>query len=236
MKFNLKTIIAVVAFSVSATIAKSQTISATNGGLNSGIGVMTSEGGNPIGFSEYTGLVGNPFFNPDWVKGDVTFADGNVVKDKLVKYDEFKDKLFTQVAGTAKSGEFDQPVTSFTIITADGTLASFSIFPGNGKTSDNAFFQVLSDGKVKLLRKNAKTISEYKANMSSAVTTREVVDNIDYYLLIGGKAVRIKKDKKSVEAALGNKQAELESYIKANNLNLKNDADLAKLITQYNTL
>ena len=72
--------------------------------------------------------------------------------------------------------------------------------------------------------------------MGSAVTTREVVDNVDYYLLIDGKAVRIKKDKKSVEAALGSKQAELDSYIKANNLNLKNDADLAKLITQYNTL
>jgi hypothetical protein len=178
---------------------------------------------------------GNPFFSTDWVKGDVTFSNGNVQKDKIVKYSELKDILYTQAQGN-QYGLFDTPVTQFTIYNTDGTTAHFSIFPGNGKVADNAFFQVLADGKVKLLKKNAKAISESKAGIGTAVVTKTVVDNIDYYLLIDGKAVRVKKDKKAIEAALGNKQTELDAYAQTNKLNLKKDDDLAKLITYYDTL
>src|SRR5882724_11836987 len=156
MKFNLKTAIMLVAFSVSATITKSQTINS----VNSGYGGMSSDGGAPIAFKEYSDLVGTPFFNSDWVKGDVTFADGSAVQNKLVKYDEIKDLLYTQTQ-IDKTGLFDQPVVAFTIITKDGTLARFSKFSGNDKFTNSTFFQVLSDGKVKLLKKNAKSISEY---------------------------------------------------------------------------
>jgi hypothetical protein len=228
MKFNLKAVVLLFSFIAAATITKAQIVGKTGSSFQ-------DDAGNVLMFSAYTNLTGNPYFNKDWVKGDVKFKDGSVRKDVLVKYDELKDNLYTQAKGD-KTGEFDTPVAEFTIATDEGGLTRFAAFPGNGKYSDNAFLQVLSDGNVKLIRKNAKAISEHKEGIGTAVVTREVVDNIDYYLLISGKLVKIKKDKKSVLAALGNKQPELEAYIKANNLNLKNDADLAKLITQYNTL
>ncbi|MDB4927273.1 hypothetical protein [Mucilaginibacter sp.] len=233
MKSNLKTVAALLIFSAIATVTKAQLTSSYNQG--SGSGTIVDDAGNVRRATEYSGLVGSPYFIVDWSKADVTFADGSVQKDKVVKYDELKDKLFTQIKDD-KMGEFDTPVADFTITAADGTVAKFGKIPGNGKFGDDAFFEILSDGKVKLIRKNAKSISEYKKDLGTAVTTREVVDNIDYYLVVSGKLVRIKKDKKSVEAALGAKQTELDAYIKSNNLNLKNDADLAKLITQYNTL
>ncbi|HTH81441.1 MAG TPA: hypothetical protein VL490_00815 [Mucilaginibacter sp.] len=178
---------------------------------------------------------GNPFFSTDWVKADVKFKNGNEQKDKVVKYSDLKDILYTQAPGN-QYGLFDTPVSEFTIYNTDGTTAHFSVFPGNGKTADDAFFQVLADGKVKLLKKNAKAISESKAGIGTAVVTKMVVDNIDYYLLIDGKAVRIKKDKKAIETALGSKQTELDAYIQTNKLSLKKDEDVAKLITYYNTL
>jgi hypothetical protein len=234
MRSILKTTAVLFALAAISTATKAQQgqIGATNSTSHA---VLTDDSGNVVGFKEYSNLEGSPYFNADWAKGDVKFANSPEQRGRSIKYDEIKDALLTQMAEN-KIGEFDEPVIAFTITNSDGSIANFSQFPGNGKLSDQAYFQVLSDGKVKLLKKNAKAISEYKKDIGSAVTTREAVDNIDYYLLINGKAVRFKKDKKSVESALGNKQAELDTYIKANSLNLKNDDDLIRLIVQYNSL
>ncbi|HTH81440.1 MAG TPA: hypothetical protein VL490_00810 [Mucilaginibacter sp.] len=188
-----------------------------------------------MNFAEYTGLVGSPFYNKDWVKADVTLRNGIILKDTLVRYSDLKDQLYTCAPGNQYI-TFHKAVIEFTIINQDATLSHFSIFPGNGKFADGAFFEVLSDGDIKLLKKNVKTISENRAGIGTAVFTRTVVDNIDYYLLINGKAIRIKKDKRSVEALLKNKKPELNAYLQANNLDLKKDDDLAKLINYYNTL
>jgi hypothetical protein len=71
---------------------------------------------------------------------------------------------------------------------------------------------------------------------NSSVISKAFKDNISYYLVIGNKAFPVKKEKRSILSALGNKQTELEAFIKANNLNLKNDDDLARLINYYNSI
>lgn len=226
MKINFKTAL------LSAVFVSASLITVAQVGKTSSI--ATTDDGAAVMRSEYTALVGNPYFNEDWVDGDVKLKDGSVQSGTPMKYDELQDNVYTKIGDDP--AKFKKPVVEFTITDRSGKPAHFSVFPGNDKFSDIAYFQVLADGKVKLLRKNAKAVSESKDGIGTAVVTRLVVDNIDYYLLIDGKAVKIKKDKKSVEAALANKQSELDNYIKANNLNLKKDDDLAKLITQYNAL
>lgn len=221
MKINLKTVALSLAFVATISMANAQSLRDQNS--------ITS-------VSKYGDLQGSPYFNPNWMQGDVKFKNGSTATQMII-YDQIKDYLFAK-GKVDELGQFDTPVAEFTIPAEDGTLTHFSSFSANGKFPDNAFFQVLSNGKVKLLKRNLKSISESKGELGTAITKREVVDNIDYFLLIDGKTVKIKKDKKSVLQALSssNKLMELDNYIANNNLNLKKDPDLIKLIAYYNTL
>jgi hypothetical protein len=229
-KFYLNTITLWVAFLFSFNISIAQTIK----DKTTSVPIADATDGN-INFSEYTDLVGSPFYNPEWVRANVTLRNGIVLKDTLVRYSDLKDHLYTCASGNQYIS-FSKAVIEFLIFNPNGTLSHFSIFPGNGKFTDGAFFEILSDGDVKLLKKNVKTISENRAGIGTAVFTRTVVDNIDYYLLIEGKAIRIKRDKKSIETILKNKKAELNAYLQTNTLDLKKDDDMIKLIKYYNTL
>ena len=225
----LKTIVLLVVLSVCFKTAVAQTMSDKSSPL------VATAAGNPLKVTYYSDYVGSPFFNVDWVKANIMFRTGTVIQDTLVKYCDLKDQLYTQGKGDMY-GLFNNTVIAFTIFNPNGTLSHFSVFPGNGKFADGAFFEILCDGDVKLLKKNVKTISENKADISTAVFSRIIVDNIDYYILINNKVVRIKKDLKSVVPIFKDKQKELYSYVQTNKLNLKNEADLIKLVNYYNTL
>jgi hypothetical protein len=93
----------------------------------------------------------------------------------------------------------------------------------------------LPDGKVQLLKRFTKLLFESQP-IGSASKLQQFIDKTKYYLIINGKALQVKNDKKALLAALGDKQAQLEDYIKSNKINLKNDAQLGKLIDYYNSL
>lgn len=196
---------------------------------------VATASGSPLMVTSYSDYIGSPFFNQKWAKANVILRTGTVIKDTLVKYSDLKDELFTRI-GSDRYGFFNNTVIAFTITNPNGTQSHFNIFPDNGKFADGAFFEVLSNGETKLLKKNAKTITETKEGIGTAVVTPTIVDNIDYYLLINGKAIRIKKDRKNTIAILKDKQKELHAYIQTARLNLKNDNDLIRLINYYNTL
>ena len=71
---------------------------------------------------------------------------------------------------------------------------------------------------------------------NSATKTKSFQENTRYYLVKDGKATPVKNDKKSILAALPDKQEQLKGYVAAGNLNFKSDTDLAKLINYYNSL
>ena len=56
------------------------------------------------------------------------------------------------------------------------------------------------------------------------------------YIVKGTELIRVRKDKKSLLSALGDKTAQLESYIKSEKLNLKSEAGMISLVEYYNTL
>ena len=86
-----------------------------------------------------------------------------------------------------------------------------------------------------MLKRTSKIVQVSK-DYNSATSTKSFEEITKYYLYADGKGSAVKKDKKAILLALGNKQAELESYIKDSKLNLKTDEGFAQLITFYNTL
>jgi hypothetical protein len=185
---------------------------------------------------KYNNINGSPYLFDKWALGTAKTVNNAVSKDVPLKYDEIEDIVLMK-SDDGKLMTFSSPVAEFSITDLkDNTIRAFrSGFAATKATNDRSFFEVLQDGKVRLLRKNHKIISENK-EYSGAISKR-IVDGIKYYLVnTDNIPVVVKLDQKSINALLSDKEAQLTEFTKANKLNLKNHADAAKLIAYYNTL
>ncbi|MCX2480323.1 hypothetical protein OQY15_14575 [Pedobacter sp. MC2016-15] len=188
--------------------------------------------------NEYVDIQGSPYVNPNWSKGTFTLANGKTYKDMDIKYDLVKDKMYVMGDNDESIALLDQ-VRDFSInVPLSGTTVTRHYRTGYANipsTTNTYYFEVLADGKTQFLKRTSKNILTNK-EYNSATATKSFEEITRYYIYKDGKGTAVKKDKKAILAALGNKQSELETYIKAEKLNLKNDADVVTLITYYNTL
>jgi hypothetical protein len=188
--------------------------------------------------NEYVDIQGSPYLNPNWSKGTFTLSNGKSYKDMDIKYDLVKDKMYVKGNNDELIALLDQ-VRDFSInVPASGSTITHHFRTGYTDipaTTSTYYFEVLTDGKTQFLKRSSKNILENK-EYNSATVTKSFEEISKYYIYKDGKGVLVKKDKKAILAALGDKQSELETYIKNEKLNFKADADVAKLIGYYNSL
>lgn len=187
---------------------------------------------------DFSDIKGSPFSSDSWVKGIVTLSNKKVYSNLDVKYSEYEDKLFLK----GKNNElmdFNDKVEDFTLkFTKSDNQELVHYRNGYSNiagTSTEAFFQILVDGKVQLLKKTSKKV-QVQNEYGSITSNKSFTATTKFYIVTAEKATLIKKDKKSILSALVDKQSELETYAKTNNLDFKNDEDLVKLINFYNTI
>ena len=198
---------------------------------------MQDVNGRPLLTSVYENVSGSPYLNPEWITGKVIMSDAKRYEGVNLKYDQINDDvIFKGKDGTALAVDY---VKEFKLAPygeiADSTVFR-SGFPAVKSNSAKSFYEVLVDGKSKLLKKTIKTINTSR-EYNSATVDKTVVGTTNYYLVNqAGNIVFISKDKKSVLRELPGKETELNAFIASNKLNLKNDADLIKLIVYYNSL
>ncbi len=183
---------------------------------------------------QYVDIKGSPYLNDDWSVGIVKMASGSTYKDMSLKFDQISgDLIFKNREG--KTMGFADRVNEFRLADKNNVSRLFrSGYKPADANSENSFYEVLYDGGTVLLKDPKKNIVEHRSyNSSTAV--KSIVETPAYYLQINGQLVKIKKDKKSILSALGN-PAQLDKYIQDNKLNLKEDADLAKLMLYYDSI
>lgn len=175
---------------------------------------------------------GVPFVLKDWSVGAIT-ANGKVQKEELMlKYDEVDDELLVKGEGNSVK-KFSLPIEAFTIKDGSKTRVFVSGFKPTKNANSSAYYEVIADGKVKLLRKNFKKISEYKEY--SGATAKVIKDDVQYFIVASdNQPTPIKLDQKSILEVLSDKGAVVEEHIKANKLNLKKENDVVLLFQFYN--
>jgi hypothetical protein len=185
----------------------------------------------------YVDVEGSPYLTKDYNKGTVKLANGSTYKDILIKYNQIDDVIYFQRGDDVLS--FVEPVKEFTIAYIKGAKALNGHYrngyPAIGKNTEKSFYEALTDGTAQLLKRTSKYIIKNKP-YNSATETQTINEDISYYIFADSKMTLIKKDKKYILPALNNKQTELDTFIKSNNLNLKNDDDLTRLVVYYNSL
>ena len=108
-------------------------------------------------------------------------------------------------------------------------------YPEIDNLNRNNFFQVLSDGKVTLLKSSIKKINKTKNEMSGEISSQFDIYE-DHYLYVKYEMKRVKKDKEYILNLLADKRKELETYLTIQKLNFKSMDSIKKLIDYYNSL
>lgn len=183
---------------------------------------------------QYVDMKGSPYLNDDWSAGVVRMVSGTTFKDMSLKFDQVSgDLIFKNKEG--KILGFADRVNEFRLTDKDKVSHLFrSGYKAVDANSEKTFYEVLYDGGTVLLKDPKKNIVEHRS-YNSSTTVKSIIETPAYYLQVNGQLVKIKKDKKSILSALGN-PAQLDKYIQDNKLNLKEDADLAKLMLYYDSI
>lgn len=188
--------------------------------------------GRPYQDKQYVDVQGSPFLYSDWQQGAVTLKSGVSYEVPKLKYDQVKDELLFLSDG-GNEHTFADPVAEFVLnkrVFRNGYLAADG-------TSPATYYEVLVDGPAQLLKRTSKNVYE-EATYSSATKVKSIMSNEAFYLSANASSapVKLRKDKKAIVNALSDKKTELEKYIKDERLDLKQEADMAKLVTYYNSL
>ncbi len=188
-------------------------------------------------------IEGDSYFTSDWTEGTVVVStDNKEIPLNKLKYDILEDKLIFQNA----VGVFEFPkgsVYRFTLNIYNEKTARFQKYKfiagldGISKYTPASFFEVIYEGdKVKFLKKTyAELRKAASASYGSHTEEYVYVRQEEWYIYNQGKAVAVKKNKKSILEALGGDTKEWEKFIKDNQLNLKKDDDIVALLKYYET-
>ncbi len=183
----------------------------------------------------YTDIKGSPFMFGDWVLGTVMLGNGDTYSNVPLKYNIFDEKLYFKNPKNAELLEFVQPVKSFKFIELKGSGIFSKGFPTIDKFNTETFYDVLFDGKVKLLNKKYKTLLEVKP-YNSATAEKSFVDQNEYYLFKDSKIKRIKNSKKDFLEIFSDKSNQVDDFIKKEKIDFKNNDDLVKVFSYYDSL
>ncbi|MCZ4225182.1 hypothetical protein [Pedobacter rhodius] len=187
----------------------------------------------PIKEIKYTDVTGSPYLYDFWVKGKVTLQNGKKYITDSLKYNVIDEKLiFKNNDGSLMY--FAEPVKEFELYGTEPNPVHFiNGLPAINGLNSNSYYQVIATGKIGLLKKVSKNITELK-QYGSAVTNKAFNTTYSYYSFQNGTLTKITPNKKTIIALFGIKEDLLNDFLKKEKVDFKKDEDLYKLFTYLN--
>lgn len=178
-------------------------------------------------------ISGSPYLNKEFVLGSLLTNERIKYIDVPLRYNIYNDEI-----------EFEMSEDSYLAIEAPETIKKATIgndefiyaVKRNKKGDQYGYYQLVSDGKVKLL-------SRYNIVFEEGTTTtgykkprppRLIRNSNTFYLQIANNEPQQVSAKKDLEAIFGQQSQEMKAFIKKEKLNIRQEADLAKLIKFIN--
>ena len=186
-------------------------------------------------------ILGTPFMSESWMYGSFHAYD-TIRIEGLFRYNIYNQEI--QFIHGTDTLSIAAPL-NVDSINFSGKNFTYSLYLEEKKGTDalgSAYFEILNEGDLMLLKKNYVEIRErsYAKNyMGGGGDGREFYyHNSSYYYkpAPGAAAIKMKKNRKFILGIFGEKKEEVLSYIKENQLSLKNEEDLEKIFSYYNRL
>ncbi|MFN3852389.1 MAG: hypothetical protein ACK4NY_23335 [Spirosomataceae bacterium] len=188
----------------------------------------------------YKGVEGSYYFIPKWMKGNIIGNNGKVLeKDVMLKYDCYNKEILklnpkgdSVAVYSAGFILFDEQI-SYPFIKINQLKTK------SGNLVSNTYMMILYKDKSILFKNVSKKIdpASYQGAYSINKQYDSFEDNSEYYFVKNnGDAEKIKLKKGSVLEILGDKEKQIEEFIKSKKLTLKTEDDLIKIAEYYDTL
>jgi len=186
----------------------------------------------------YEGVKGTPFVFEEWLKGIVLLKDSTLFKGLSLKYDAYNDELVILNTKNNTPMVMDKtPISAFTLATSE--LTPSMLFVKVPYDEKNFFMQLIYEGKrIDFLKQYKKRLrkADYEGPYNAGIPYDEFIEGNNYFLRFPtGKMEKTKLNRRSIIKSFPNKQQELKSFAKKNNMNLDNEQDVIKLIKYYIT-
>lgn len=218
-----------VLFSTSSTYAQLQ-------GADSQANINSLSGGEGMFRSfdnRFKGVEGSPLLFEKYLSGKILLASGSSVGQKKINYDAYTQELIIE----KESKEFliDSRLVKEFHLYKDGDTLFFEKFTNEkGKV---VFYQNLGNGKINLYKLYSKTVQQptNSGAYSSGKTYSQFEPSNTFYFQTSSGASQVIKNKKSVVALFPSQKENIETFIKDNTINFKEEADLIKLFSYINS-
>jgi hypothetical protein len=180
--------------------------------------------GKFMGSKKYTDVEGSPYFPTQWVSGTVTLKAGKIYSLPFLRLNTMNGSLEFQA--NDKPYDVVNSIREFTL----GSMIFKNGFESIGGNDSETFYEVIYDGKNKLLCKHESTIrTEQPYNSASKVST--FVSKQTYFLSKNdGKMYEVKKNLKNLLMAFNSQTSQIEQYCKREDLKLRSWNDAVKVL------
>jgi hypothetical protein len=189
-------------------------------------------------------IKGNMYFenkligSDNWFQGELLLPEGRKVKEVLIRYNIYQDIVEVKQKEDILSIRSEK-IKGFTLQATDGKVNTFlNGFTTNHNSKINYFsyFEILHDGKYKLLAKHQKVI--LKDNTPSHLTAElnNSYSKVVKYFLINSicELQPISLNKKAFFALFGYKANKVQMIVKDNKINIRKQQDLIRLFEILN--
>lgn len=191
--------------------------------------------GKPVFEKSFIDISGSPYLYEEWTRGNVELENHQIFNDLALKYNTYTDEVYYKDPENGGYMSFVVPVKKFDLDKNGEREIYANGFPKINNFSDKTYYQILADGKVKLLFKKYKTLVESK-DYNSATSSKSFTTETDYYLFKDNKIERIRPSKKEFLTLFKDKEEQIKAYQKKEVIDYKNNLDLKKLVLFYSSL
>ena len=183
--------------------------------------------------------LGTPYGNPSFLPGDIYNNNLIHAKDVYLRYNAIADEIEVKESLTTPIEQARSiPKTNNVFATINKDKYIYIPYPKN--IDQHGYFQVLFEGdNYNLLKKHLKKFyPEVKATTTltkdtpASFTDRSIL----YIVTKDGEFFKVPKSNNSIIKLFENNKNIVKKYIKTNNLKLKNEKDLEKLIIYVDSL
>ncbi len=180
--------------------------------------------GKLITSNNYTDVDGSPYYPIHWVEGNIELKTG-----KTLPYNALRLNLITgnvEFKYNDKAYDVVNPINGFNL----GTMKFKNGFEAIDKQNNDTFYQVLYDGKQKILCYKIAVIY-LDAPYNSATKTKKIDLTEKYYFQkIDGKLYPLKKNLKELLSLIGDKSNQVDDFCKKENIKLRNWDEAVKVM------
>jgi hypothetical protein len=200
-----------------------------NGGQN-----LQGLNGAPLTPDRVSEMVGTYFYKTEYLPAILVDVSGKEFKDLKVKLNQQTNAIY-YLGKDGQEMESISDIRKIIFIEGDKMVLFENFFPAMGALNAGSFYQVIINGKAKLLSSTQFSEVEYK-EFNSAVTTKRADKVHQLYAFANRTMIKLSKGDTEIIGLLKDKSTEVEAFIKQQGLKCKKQSDYETVFNYYNSL